>query len=378
MKYFRRVLLSAPALAVVGCSSGQEPTGPAMQFEQLGVATPAVAPVVPLTQLVVPTYDGSGQAVHPDVLWFPTGWRGWEYWMAFTPYPHGMAPYENASIVVSHDGKTWQSPAGLTNPVMPPPRGSAYNSDPDLSYDSAHDRLVLLNREARGRLNIVSVLTSSDGVTWSAPATMFVRKDHGMISPALVLSPGRAPRIWYVDGGVKRCPKRVTRVLRQDGIDGNQLPNSMATVGWSPVRKAGLTQAGYKIWHLDVTWIPARAEYWAVYPAYANSDCGPRDLFFARSPDGLTWTTYPAPLLRHADQQWTSAMLYRASALYDPARDVVRLFLSASAPGPEWRLGYVEFRYADLLSVIQGNTPGTVAMRGPPRSGMVVDEETLP
>ena len=39
--------------------------------------------------LVTPTYDGSGQVVHPDVVHVPGGWNGYEYWMGMTPYPNG-------------------------------------------------------------------------------------------------------------------------------------------------------------------------------------------------------------------------------------------------------------------------------------------------
>jgi hypothetical protein len=41
-----------------------------------------------------PTYEGSGEAVHPSVIDFKTEynlseWNGFRYWMACTPYPNG-------------------------------------------------------------------------------------------------------------------------------------------------------------------------------------------------------------------------------------------------------------------------------------------------
>ena len=39
------------------------------------------------------TYDGSNQAVHPDVTYF-----NGEYWLAATPYPYGMEEYENPCL----------------------------------------------------------------------------------------------------------------------------------------------------------------------------------------------------------------------------------------------------------------------------------------
>ena len=65
-------------------------------------------------KLNIPTYDGSGQAVHPDVYYNANGWNGYRYWMAMTPYPNGNAAYENPSIVVSNDNLNWIVPPGLS------------------------------------------------------------------------------------------------------------------------------------------------------------------------------------------------------------------------------------------------------------------------
>ncbi len=379
-------MASAALLLSFACAGDDLPTAapaapPVLSFHDFGLESPAATPLNFPVPLTVPTYDGSGEAVHPDVLWFPARWHGWEYWMAFSPYPRGMQKYENPSIVVSHDGRSWQVPAGMVNPIINPARRRSYNSDPDLSYDARNDRLVLLNREVRGGFNLVSMLTSPDGVSWSAPRTMFRRPNHGMISPALVLSPTGGATIWYVDAGSKACRKRVTRIARQE-VSAGALNFSAPDRGWSAPRVVGLVQPGYFIWHLDVSWIAAKQEYWAVYPAYAAKGCGARDLFFARSRDGITWTTYQTPVLRHEDERWTSAMLYRAALLYDASRDAVRIFLSASAPGPEWRLGYVEFTYAELLAALDGSSPralvGHRLKPGGPIPPPPIDEGRLP
>jgi hypothetical protein len=364
MRLMYRATAGALLLGLAACAQS-DPTGPAApSFAEFGLETPTVRTAAGPAILTVPTYDGSGQAVHPDVLWFPRGWRGWEYWMAFTPYPRGKQQYENPSIVVSHDGEHWQAPRGLTNPIVRPGSGGAYNSDPDLSYDAANDRLVMLSRQVSGNFNVISSLTSTDGTAWSAPRVVFRRRNHGMISPALILPGSGRPSVYYVDAGDKACPKRSTRIVRQNAASLEALRPSAAERGWGTPIVTGLQQPGYWIWHIDVTWVSARQEYWALYPAYPKGGCGARDLFFARSPDGKTWTTYPSPLLRHLDQSWTRAMLYRASAVYDAERDVLRVFLSAAAPGPDWRLGYAEFALADVLAAV--SAPASASALGAP------------
>lgn len=342
-----RRLTCAFALAGCACAGGDAQ-------EDFGLSPTVAAPMATAVPLVVPTPDGTGQAVHPDVIWFPRGWRGWAYWMAFSPYAGARSRIENPSIVVSQDGVNWQVPTGLVNPILAPPREPAdYNSDPDLSYDAANDRLVLLNREERGGFNVVSALFSDDGIRWSAPRELFRRPNHGMISPAMVLDANGKPVVWYVDAGTRRCKKRTTRVMRQEAAEANPLNAAGPGSGWTPPRPAGLAQQGQVIWHLDVSWIEARREFWAVYPAYPVGDCGASDLFIARSGDGVRWTTYPLPVLRHETLDWTRQTLYRASLVYDPVRDVVRVFFSAAAPGNHWRLGYVEFSYRRIFAAAQ-------------------------
>src|ERR1700750_1662651 len=46
-----------------------------------------------------PTYDGSGQAVHPDIVAFDAPWHGARYWMTMTPYPKSNQHLENPSIL---------------------------------------------------------------------------------------------------------------------------------------------------------------------------------------------------------------------------------------------------------------------------------------
>ena len=61
---------------------------------------------------------------HPDVQYFPQGFRGYRYWMVFTPYfgaVSGFSKYsafENPTIVTSNDGINWDAPAGVKNPLI--------------------------------------------------------------------------------------------------------------------------------------------------------------------------------------------------------------------------------------------------------------------
>ena len=365
---FRWVLLCAVVL-VAGCGSDaaeslSSPVSIAPVDQLAGVSrTLSIVPLVPLTQLVVPTFDGSGQAVHPDVVRFPVAWHGWEYWMAFTPYPTSNQAMENPSLAVSHDGIRWEVPPDFVNPIMEKP-ASGYNSDPDLTYDAHLDRLVMIYREVSNGENVIKVISSDDGRVWTLPRVTFRRKSHGIVSPTIAARPGEPPTVWYIDAGNQRCRNRVTRVMAQDGTDIHALESALPETGWSAPKPVGLVQPGYSIWHIDVTYVPERREYWAIYPANRSYSCHGRDLFFARSADGIAWTTYRVPVLRRRDADWIRASLYRGSLLYDASRDAIRIYLSASAPGSIWQLGYVEYRFTEFLAALERN-PGAASTATP-------------
>ena len=321
----------------------------------LPVLVGAATPVIPLEMLNVETYEHSGQSVHPDVVYFPAAWHGWEYWMAYTPYPQASVSSENPSIVVSHDGEHWQVPDGLFNPLVDQPE-VGYNSDPDLSYDAPRDRLVLIYRSVDNTDNIIHSRFSADGITWSSSHVILRQPNHGIVSPTMTLLPSGAPTIWYVDAGQRFCPERSTRVMMQTGKIGSLAPKA-GMPGWSSAIQTDLVQPGYNIWHLDVIWVPERNEYWAVYPAYKVNTCEGDELFFARSADGVHWLTYTIPFLARRPGEWTENSLYRASMLYNAQRNTIRFFLSGDDPLVNWHLGYVEYKLPEFLAWLRNGTP---------------------
>jgi hypothetical protein len=124
--------------------------------------------VVPLVNapspLATPSYDGSGQAVEPTVVFFDTPWHGFSYWMAFSPYPNGDPSKENPSIIASQDGINWQVPPGLVNPLaLPDP---AFLADATIFYDSASDQLWVYYIDTSAQTTILHV---QDGFVRRSP-----------------------------------------------------------------------------------------------------------------------------------------------------------------------------------------------------------------
>ncbi len=308
--------------------------------------------VVQPTIMTVPTYDGSGQAVHPDIVAFDSDWHGARYWMTMTPYPKSNQTLENPSILKSDDGISLTVPTGLRNPVIAaPPHSKDYNSDPELVYEPQTDRLVMFYRLVDRNANTLHLSTSADGVKWTAMKAPFWERSHQVISPTVAPRRDGAARMWYVNAGKAGCEAKSTRVMMRTGADQS---GKIVDTKWLGPIATDLSIPGYEIWHIKARWIPEKAEYLMLISAYPDKvGCHTDDLFLAHSADGVHWTVYPEPLIRHEDRDWTAAAVYRSSFLYDAQSDQLSLWISARGSDGAWRMGYARVRYESLVAALE-------------------------
>ncbi len=305
------------------------------------------------TSQTTPTYDGSGQVVHPGIVHFPNGWHGYEYWLVVTPYPDGNISYENPSILVSHDGINWAPPPGITNPIAMP--STSYLADGDLIYDSASDQLWMYypHQSVSGQ-TYVARKVSSDGVHWGDPYQedrLFNVPDFQFLSPAVVKA-GTQYWMWSVNSGSFGCTPPSTQLEYRTSLDG---------VTWSAPHSANFSQPGYTPWHLDVIHVPSKSEFWALVAAFpTGTGCDNTDLFFARSSDGINWITYNRVALGPGyGSAWDGAEIYRSTLLYDETNDLLRVWYSANnwvGSAPVWRQGYTERNYTQFLAALSAPT----------------------
>ena len=265
------------------------------------------------------TYDGSGEITHPDVVRGGLGLR-W-LWLVVTPYPNSATDKENPSLFQSHNGRFWRIPRGLANPVVKPVDG--YLSDPDLVFDQATRRFWMYYRHVPNDLNNIMLVRSYDGVHWDAPLQVLSVPSHQAVSPTVVHNAPDAPWImWVVDAQANGCTARSTTIRRRTSQDG---------INWSVPYGTDLAQPGQIVWHLDIEWVPARAEYWALYNTYpAGGTCATNAVYFARSRDGIAWTTYPSPVIRKGVLPALRDLVYRSSMLVNDKADSVRLYVSGA------------------------------------------------
>jgi hypothetical protein len=334
----------------------------------------AYADALPITDvhpLSIVTYEGSGQAVHPDFVRLPSSWSGDPFRLVATPYPGGDAAYENPSLYTGSTGIDWAIPGGVTNPLEHPDLGG-YLSDPDVLYDPDANELRIYYRRVTSE-NEIWMVRSSNGVVWSTPELSVHAPNHLIISPAIVRRSATEWLMWSVNAGTIGCGSSSTTVELRRSADG---------IHWSAPQTASLSDPDGFAWHIDVEWIPSRNEYWAVYPVKIAGGCTTDRLRFATSADGLHWTSYPAPVLLRGASEPLQGIVYRSTMDFDAGSGVVTLWYSGAKYEQgvySWHLAWERMSPAQLLARV--STQQSVAARsastlGP--AGPPLTNETAP
>lgn len=316
------------------------------------------------TLLSLATYELSGQTVHPDVVRAHGTATG--FWLAITPYPASNILFENPSIFRSKDATTWVVPKGATNPLVQA-ESPTYLSDPDLVVDG-DNTLWMYYRSVSSGQNIISVIRSSDGVHWGTAVAVITVPGHQLVSPTVVRgAPNARWQMWAVNAGVRGCSTPLTTIERRTSSDG---------IHWSDAAAIDLVQPGQSIWHIDVQWIAARSEYWALYNTYpSGTSCTTNALYLARSPDGIKWSVYPSPIARSGVIRAFKHLIYRSTFMTTPRAGHVTLWMSGAEfvnGAYVWGTASVTTKVADLLAI--ASSPATL-LRAAPFSGKLPPPE---
>jgi hypothetical protein len=268
----------------------------------------------------MPTYEHSGETVHPDFASVPAWWGDQaSSYLAITPYPNGDATKENPSLFAG-DAGDWSVPPDAPNPVRFPMSG--YLSDPDIVFDDDTRELLMYYRQVTGS-NRIYLIRTADARHWSDPQLVAEGPNHVIVSPAVVRRAAGDWLMWSVNSGAIGCDASSTQL---------ELRRSMNGTVWSApqVVNLPLPPSGLMPWHIDVQWIPSREEYWAIFNAKDAFNCGTTAVYLATSPDGVTWSTQPEPIAVAGDVDELKDIVYRTTFRVDPGGDEVSLWYSGA------------------------------------------------
>lgn len=352
-----RIILSDPApspkklqTAHKDLKPGQPPTSPSLNKSDLHSSTAQRRHLLKFTNashpLLIPTYDGTGQAVHPSVIDFKLEynletWRGYRYWMAMTPYPRSYDAFENPSIVASQDGLTWVIPPGFGNPLDIKGGRGNFNSDPNLVYDPDERTLIIYWREySKGEYEkIWRIKMHSSGMV--DPKELCL-EERWQDKEGLALSPTiwrKSAREWYM--------------WTANGNDLIHLRTSTNGKNWSDKQRSNRPwlnwDGGYRPWHLEAkpNYREQRVEFLIEgYPKHGSLD--DLVLFYAEAPmNNLANLSMPLPdpiLTPGKPGSWDDKRIYKTSFTIEPFETSYKyhIWYSAFSHSGLWQTGYTE------------------------------------
>lgn len=265
------------------------------------------------TPCTIPTYDGSGATIHPSVVDMGGVWNGYRWWMANTPYPEQNNDYENPCVWGSNDRRTWEVPAGATNPVDPMPTDPWFHSDTELVWDP--DRgLVLYYRLASSEPTIIyfRAQSSTDGVTWTNHRTLLDDLPDGSarLSPAIWRAGPEDWRLWTWGSTTATAAMRTA---------------SSSLGPWGTPTPCTLDGGVFTGWHGDV--VRHGSKWIAAYSTAIDSGV----VRIAASNDGIAWAD-GGTLMSSATGTGWDTRLYRPTLHPAPETGYVDCWYSAYGP----------------------------------------------
>lgn len=251
--------------------------------------------------LKIDNYLGNTENIHPKVLYFEEGWNGYEFWMAYTPYPLGSTDAENPCLAVSHDGIDWITPEGLTNPLSPTP-ANGYNSDTHLVYDAEKDHMEIWWRPYDHQLaDGLSRRISSDGIHWGPEETVVDYKQfsEGVMSPA----------VWIADGKYKLIYCNGSRLKYMES------PYEASRFEWSEPVELPIAWGGLYAWHHDAI-LDEQGNLELVVCAFERGgNNNTADLYYVKMDPDLQKASVPELILKRGEgeRDFDHRSIYRSS-----------------------------------------------------------------
>lgn len=144
---------------------------------------------------LIETYDGSGQAVHPDIAYY-----GNQYWLTVTPYPYGMEEYENPCIYQGEDLNNLIIPQG---PIAVQHRHTQgiHLSDPCFAINKGVLYCYYRESERKGNLEEQTIWGIQYSVSikkWGDPVLLLDSVDDKILSPAMLFNEAGELKVYYV------------------------------------------------------------------------------------------------------------------------------------------------------------------------------------
>ena len=290
------------------------------------------------TLLAIPTYDGSGECVHPDILYLNPPLRGNHFLLTFTPYPYFYnSRLENPSLLASIDGINFHEEKPGMNPLVPP---TAYdhNDDPDILYDAERQVYVIhyLETMRPDSENIIR-LESKDALSWTRQTAIHYdlhTDGRFIVSPAVCRLYQGGYVMYHVN--LSKRPYKIEWLSSSDGRSWNKkIINSI-----SSDLNDTLTP-----WHLDI--LTGNDRYYLLVSCRSHiNDSQHQKIMLGESTDLLNWHFHPKPVIETDTSFHNCQSIYRSSGLI--SGHTIGIWYSMVDMDNKWRIGFEKFNMDTL------------------------------
>jgi PKD repeat protein len=290
------------------------------------------------TYLEISTYDESNQLTHPCVIYDESGWNGYTYIMAMTPYPYYDYRFENPSMRYSNDGITWVKIPGQPDPIIPQPPTGFYS---DVSIERVDTTLYLFYRwsETAETLVYYNYTTTTDGIHWAQPVKT-------------TLPPIRSSSFIYNGIGWESWGHTIT-----GSTTVFEHFTSADAMTWVKSGTISLDTSTFVPWHSEVKKYDNKYMLLMVEDPY-------KDLRFFTSDDGLAWKfeNDKLPVLYGRPGMWDTG-IYKTS--FVEVNNHYAVWYAAFDNGGESRIGYTQYPTMSGIIPVAGFTANVTTGTAP-------------
>jgi hypothetical protein len=236
--------------------------------------------------LIIPTYEKSGQAVHPDILHNVANDKP-NFILTFTPYPFSNDKYENPSVLVSSDGIRFFEEFPCINPLVPAPPFD-HNNDPDIFYYENRLNIIYLEALRPEKQNLI-LLSSDDRKIWNSRIvhTDYIYKNDPMIVSPCYFCINNTSYLYYVN--VSEPTFKIQYVI----IEKDFSPN------FNQRKDVDISLKNINPWHIDI-FLSENYIYMLICSVTIKNNIKKYQLHIARSINGYLWELSETIVLNNA------------------------------------------------------------------------------
>jgi hypothetical protein len=270
--------------------------------------------------LTIPTYEKSGQAVHPDIL-YDAARDNPNFILVFTPYPYSNDHYENPSMLISSDGLRFFEEFPHINPLASAPPFD-HNNDPDIFYYENRLNIIYLETLRPEKQNLM-LLSSPDRETWDSRIVntdYLNRGDPMIVSPCYALI-NNGSYLYYVNISDPTFRIQYVKVAKNFAPHFNQRED------------IDIQLKNNNPWHIDV-FSSKNCIYMLICCVSIKNNKKKYNLHIARSINGRQWELSETMVLHNA---------YRSTGFI--SNDNIYIYYSRqNAVFSNWEIGIVRFK----------------------------------